>query len=55
VQAANTGLFRRLRWHALETLTLCGQPHLLMWADLEHYPARLQRDVGLVCAARRTA
>lgn len=55
VQIANVGLFRRLHWHPLETLEVCGQPHVLMWADLEHYPARPEADIGFVCVARRAA
>jgi len=55
VQAQNAGLFRRLHWHTLHSLTLCDRPHLLMWADLAHYPLRPQADVGFVCAARQAA
>ncbi|HVU49727.1 MAG TPA: MSMEG_0567/Sll0786 family nitrogen starvation N-acetyltransferase [Polyangia bacterium] len=37
VQRANVPFFRRLRWRTVETITLLGQPHDLMEADLAHY------------------
>lgn len=39
VQARNVALFRRLHWESVETISLHGQPHHLMAADLAHYPA----------------
>jgi len=38
VQRANVVFFRRLRWRSLEELTLLGQPHHLMEAELAAYP-----------------
>lgn len=38
VQLQNVRFFRRLHWTSLETLSLCGQPHHLMEADLNFYP-----------------
>ncbi len=37
VQPANVPLFRRLRWHPLEVVTVCGRPHRLMRADPSRY------------------
>jgi putative N-acetyltransferase (TIGR04045 family) len=39
VQRPNVAFFRRLHWRSLEELSLLGQPHHLMEADLERYPA----------------
>lgn len=38
VQAPNVPFFRRLHWESVEAITLHGQPHWLMEADLAHYP-----------------
>ncbi len=38
VQRQNVALFRRLRWHPLGDVDVCGRPHQLMRADLAHYP-----------------
>ena len=38
VQRANVAFFRRLRWRSIEELTLFGEPHHLMEADLAAYP-----------------
>ncbi|HUB26153.1 MAG TPA: MSMEG_0567/Sll0786 family nitrogen starvation N-acetyltransferase [Tepidisphaeraceae bacterium] len=40
VQRQNAPLFRRLHWHGIEELDVRGRPHLLMRADLSHYPPR---------------
>lgn len=37
VQHQNRRLFERLHWEVRDQLTLHGQPHWLMQADLEHY------------------
>jgi putative N-acetyltransferase (TIGR04045 family) len=39
VQRANVAFFRRLHWRSLQEMTLHGQPHHLMEADLARYPA----------------
>ncbi|MEO0801022.1 MAG: MSMEG_0567/Sll0786 family nitrogen starvation N-acetyltransferase [Cyanobacteria bacterium J06642_2] len=38
VQLQNVRFFRRLHWTSLEEISLLGQPHHLMEADLQHYP-----------------
>ena len=38
VQLPNVAFFRRLHWRSLEELTLFGQCHHLMEAELERYP-----------------
>lgn len=38
VLGTNVRLFRWLRWKVLDDLTIQGQPHCLMAADLSHYP-----------------
>ena len=38
VQNANVLLFRRMHWHALGDVVVCGRPHQLMRADLSFYP-----------------
>lgn len=46
VQAQNEKLFTRLHWHRIEDVTIHGQPHVLMQADLDHYPAFDQPFIG---------
>lgn len=46
VQRANVAFFRRLRWRSLEELTLHGQPHHLMEADLGHYAPTAEERPG---------
>ncbi len=38
VQRQNVPLFRRLHWHPLGDVSVCGRPHQLMRADLTCYP-----------------
>ncbi|MGK7909818.1 MAG: MSMEG_0567/Sll0786 family nitrogen starvation N-acetyltransferase [Synechococcus sp.] len=38
VQLQNVRFFRRLHWNSLEEITLFGQRHHLMEADLNYYP-----------------
>lgn len=47
VQLKNAALFQRLHWHALETLDIYGQPHLLMQADLDFYPPAVREEIAL--------
>jgi len=37
VQARNRRFFERLHWRSIEEVSLLGQPHVLMEADLAHY------------------
>jgi putative N-acetyltransferase (TIGR04045 family) len=37
VQRPNVPLFERLRWTVVGDATVCGLPHALMEADLDHY------------------
>ncbi|MBD5633229.1 MAG: GNAT family N-acetyltransferase [Candidatus Eremiobacteraeota bacterium] len=46
VQRRNVPFFRRMAWEALDEITLLGQPHTLMRADLAAYPPA--RDDGAV-------
>ncbi len=39
VQLQNVRFFARQHWTSCEELTICGQPHHLMEADLDYYPA----------------
>lgn len=39
VQRQNVPLFRWLHWHSVDEVTLHGEPHHKMEADLSHYPA----------------
>ncbi|HEY9734888.1 MAG TPA: MSMEG_0567/Sll0786 family nitrogen starvation N-acetyltransferase [Trichocoleus sp.] len=38
VQQQNVRFFQRLHWQSLQEIDLCGLPHHLMEADLDHYP-----------------
>ena len=48
VQAQNGPLFERLHWRALRGITLHSRPHLLMQADLAHYPPQHDPITGFV-------
>lgn len=52
VQRQNEPLFKRLHWRTLESLTLRGAPHLLMQADLAHYPPCHDPYSGMVLGNR---
>jgi putative N-acetyltransferase (TIGR04045 family) len=41
VQAANARYFEHHHFRRLQATEILGRPHVLMQADLEHYPARL--------------
>jgi putative N-acetyltransferase (TIGR04045 family) len=41
IQQRNVRYFQRHHFQPLEAVEVCGQPHWLMEADLEQYPARL--------------
>ena len=55
VQVQNLRLFERLHWQALEAITVRDRPHVLMQADLSHYPPRRQDDVGFFSGLRAAA
>lgn len=38
VQLQNVRFFQRLHWRSLQEVTVCGQPHHQMEADLNYYP-----------------
>jgi putative N-acetyltransferase (TIGR04045 family) len=38
VQLQNVRFFQRQHWNSLEEMMICGLPHHLMEADLNHYP-----------------
>ncbi len=55
VQVQNVKLFEQLHWNVLDAVTVQGRPHVLMEADLAHYPPRLQDDVGFFSGLRAAA
>ena len=55
VQVQNAKLFERLHWNALDAVIVQDRPHVLMEADLAHYPPRGQDDVGLFSGLRAAA
>lgn len=55
VQVQNVKWFERLHWQALQAITVQGRPHVLMQADLAHYPPRLQDDIGFYSGLREAA
>jgi len=55
VQSQNQALFEKLHWHALREETLHGRSHLLMQADLAHYPPCHDPLTGHVTRARSVA
>lgn len=55
VQAQNALLFRRLHWKIVEEKQLHGRPHVLMQADLAHYPPILDAETGFHAQPRRAA
>ena len=55
VQSQNRPLFEKLHWQALRDETLHGRPHVLMQADLAHYPLCHDPLTGYVTGARSTA
>lgn len=55
VQSQNALLFRRLRWDIVEEKELHGRPHVLMRADLAHYPPIHDAETGFHAQPRRAA
>jgi putative N-acetyltransferase (TIGR04045 family) len=54
VQSQNRALFEKLHWQALREETLHGRPHLLMQAELAHYPPCHDPLTGFVTRSRAT-
>jgi putative N-acetyltransferase (TIGR04045 family) len=55
VQLQNAALFERLHWRALSRTELAGRPHVLMEAELAHYPPRVDDEVAFYSAVRSAA
>ena len=55
VQSQNQKLFAKLHWQALREETLHGRPHVLMQADLAHYPPCHDPLTGYVTSSRTAA
>jgi putative N-acetyltransferase (TIGR04045 family) len=53
VQQQNVPLFERLHWQAMKEETLHGRPHMLMQADLAHYPPCHDPQHGLMTGSGR--
>jgi putative N-acetyltransferase (TIGR04045 family) len=54
VQQQNRALFEGLHWRALRDESLHGRPHVLMQADLAHYPSCHDPLTGFVTSSMRT-
>lgn len=52
VQPQNEKLFRRLHWQKLGEETVCGRRHIVMQAELDHYPACRTPYGGFVTRGR---
>lgn len=55
VQVQNAKLFERLNWIALDAVLVRDRPHVLMQADLAHYPPCAQDDIGFFSGLRAAA
>ena len=55
VQQQNQALFEKLHWTSLREEQLHGRPHVLMQADLAHYPPCHDPLTGFVTGAARSA
>ncbi|MGH8446054.1 MAG: MSMEG_0567/Sll0786 family nitrogen starvation N-acetyltransferase [Solimonas sp.] len=55
VQVQNVKLFERLHWTSLDAITVQGRPHVLMQAQLGHYPPRLADEIAFYTATRAAA
>jgi putative N-acetyltransferase (TIGR04045 family) len=55
VQAQNRTLFEKLHWNALRDEVLHGAPHVLMQAELAHYPPCHDPLTGFVTQAKASA
>jgi putative N-acetyltransferase (TIGR04045 family) len=52
VQQQNEPLFKRMHWRTLDVMLLRGVPHVLMQAELAHYPPCYDPLSGMVLAGR---
>jgi putative N-acetyltransferase (TIGR04045 family) len=55
VQSQNALLFRRLHWHTIKEIELCGRPHHFMQADLAYYPPISDPEIGFLSLPKRAA
>ncbi len=55
VQVQNLRLFERLHWRSLQAIRVQGRPHVLMQADLAHYPPRVEDELRFVVRTRAAA
>ena len=55
VQQQNQALFEKLHWKPLREESLHGRPHVLMQADLAHYPPCHDPLTGFVTGSSRSA
>ncbi|ASK34411.1 MSMEG_0567/Sll0786 family nitrogen starvation N-acetyltransferase [Alloalcanivorax mobilis] len=55
VQAVNEPLFQRLHWRTLRHLDLHGLQHVLMRAELDHYPPLAEDRLPLLTTGRRAS
>jgi putative N-acetyltransferase (TIGR04045 family) len=55
VQRQNQALFEALHWRALREESLHGRPHVLMQADLAHYPPCHDPLTGFVTSSAKVA
>lgn len=55
VQLRNVRLFERLHWQSLEAISLKDRPHVLMQADLAHYPPRVADEIAYYTGLRQAA
>lgn len=55
VQVQNVRLFERLHWRSIEAVAVNGRPHVLMQAELAHYPPRHEDEIAFFTALREAA
>lgn len=55
VQVQNVRLFESLHWRSLLAIEVAGRPHVLMEAELAHYPPRFDDDVDFCSTLRQAA
>lgn len=55
VQVQNVKLFERLHWNVLGAVIVQDRPHVLMQADLAHYPPQHRDDIGFFSGLRAAA
>jgi putative N-acetyltransferase (TIGR04045 family) len=55
VQSQNAALFHALHWETLDQVTLFGQPHHFMQADLAYYPPLTTPETGFLSHLKQAA